>query len=126
MTKRENTRPAWRRWIGRNKQWLVALVVLLVLVDALLVAYVWLPSLSAGELGGLEGCLATASGEPLLGTVSIADVVRSTSTDGCFFFSALPAGSQRMSIVTNSGASLEQRVRIVSGQAANLGTVIVR
>ena len=94
---------------------------------ACLVLLVYLLSRDAGpegDVGGLDGCLRTPAGAPLVGEVRVRSQTGFMGDDGCFFFSALPAGSQTLEVKLPSG-TWQRSVTIVSGEAVGLGNVVV-
>jgi hypothetical protein len=75
--------------------------------------------------GGLDGCIVNAQYEPISATLQIKTLTKSTYEDGCFFFPNLEPGTHQLIITTKYGQVLELPVKIISGQATNLGDNIL-
>jgi hypothetical protein len=85
--------------------------------------YYVFPSIFHQQPGGLDGCLLSASGQPVAAAVKVGDAERQTYSDGCFFFASLPPGNRQLSVMTSTGVVLTRTVRIIPDQAVALGTV---
>lgn len=83
-------------------------------------------SWASGQVGGLDGCILTARGNPVAGTVQVGEKSKDIPSDGCFFFKSLKPGDHQISIETVNGRRVEQSVEIISGEAVSLGQIIVR
>jgi hypothetical protein len=97
------------------------------LAAACLVLLVYLLSRDAGpgaDVGGLDGCLRTPAGAPLVAEVRVHSQAGVMDADGCFFFSALPAGTQTLEVKLPSG-TWQRSVTIVAREAVGLGNVVV-
>jgi len=116
------SRPTLRRWLTRHERALYAVTGVLSVIVLLLAVRVLGPSFF-GEPGGLDGCLANGSGEPVTGTVRVGNVANSVHEDGCFFFAELAPGAHELTIETSDGTILKQAVEIVPGQAVELGVI---
>lgn len=112
-----------RGWLARNRRWLFALAGIVILLDVLAAGYFIVPAVLSGPPGGLDGCILSTSGEPVLATVRVGGVTRYTYEDGCFFFPELPPGPNQFNVETSAGVVLTQDVDILPGQAVALGTV---
>jgi hypothetical protein len=112
-----------RGWLARNRRWLVALTICVVLLDILATAYYVAPAILASPPGGLDGCVVAADGTPAVATVRVGEAARQTYPDGCFFFAELPPGPGQLSVETSAGVVWTQEVEILSGEAVALGTV---
>lgn len=112
-----------RGWLARNRHWLLMLTIGVVLLDVLMTVYSVAPLILSGPPGGLDGCILSASGQPVLAKVRVGDAARETYTDGCFFFSELPPGSNQVAVETTYGVVLIKDVEIISGEAVALGTI---
>jgi hypothetical protein len=116
------SRPTLRRWLTRHERALYAVTGVLSVIMLLLSARVLGPSFLS-EPGGLDGCLANASGEPVTGTVRVGSITHPVYDDGCFFFAELSPGAHELTIETSDGTILKQAVEIVPGQAVELGVI---
>jgi len=117
------SRSSLREMLARNERALYALTAILVVVVIVLSMRILL--ISSSEPGGLDGCIANAAGEPVIGTVRVDSFQRAISADGCFFFAELSPGSQKLFIEIADGSSIEQAVTVLAGQAVGLGTITV-
>ena len=112
-------------WLYALRPAFLTLTVLLILFD---IAYMALRTRGAGNPlppGGLDGCITTKSGTPLVGTAKVGEVSSLTDENGCFFFPALQPGTQQLQITSDTGIVYQQAVSIVSNQAVELGTLKV-
>ena len=120
----EKPRTPFSRWLYLKRRSLLALVVvagvLLLVVSGLAVG----PALQAARPGGLDGCLQTPDGKPLVTTVTIGTFTRSTYADGCFFFASIAPGETQLVISTVPQAMLIP-VKIEANKAVDLGTITV-
>ncbi|MBM3150979.1 MAG: carboxypeptidase regulatory-like domain-containing protein [Chloroflexi bacterium] len=112
----------WKRrlWIP-----IIVIGVLLLAADGLYLAYNISPTLFTGPVGGLDGCIADASGAPVQATIWADDISRTTYEDGCFFFASLLPGAYKFRVETSSGFVYEQEIVINSGEALGLETIEV-
>ena len=74
--------------------------------------------------GGMDGCLRSLDGAPLAATLRVGDQFTVTDPDGCFYFAAVPAGTQTLRVELPAGV-WQQPVTINSNQATGLGNLII-
>jgi len=74
--------------------------------------------------GGMDGCLRSPAGAPLTATLRVGDQVAVTDPNGCFYFAALPAGTQTLRVELSAGV-WQQTVTIYSNQATGLGNLAI-
>jgi hypothetical protein len=96
-----------------------------ILLVIVLVLSLRMSGIFSGEPGGLDGCAVNTAGEPVTGTAQVETAQALISADGCFFFAELPPGEHELVIKTSGGSSLSQLVEIISGQAVELGIIVV-
>ena len=123
QTARRQEVPVWRLWLDRHIR--IILIALAVITVSYLVALIVLtlhPRLGKESTGGVDGCLVADDGRPLPGQVRVGTVSTDTGGDGCFFFAALPIGTQVLEIEAG-GTTWEQPVTVVSGEAVPLGSI---
>ncbi len=75
--------------------------------------------------GGLDGCVVSPDGVPLVAMVVVAKQSKSTFSDGCFFFADLPPGQHAVVIQPTLGGEWYGMVEIVSGKAVGLGEITI-
>lgn len=115
-------RRSLRAWLALHRRWLIILAALFLLADAWLIVQLVRPAAP----GGLDGCVVTASGQPVVSAIIRAgQVERMTFADGCFFFPSLQPGTYQVSIATDGEVVWSQPVTIISGQAVGLETIRV-
>jgi hypothetical protein len=90
----------------------------------LLVYIIGRAAIPAPAPGGLDGCLRSTTAAPLPGAVKVGDRATITGPDGCFYFTALPAGSTTLRVELPEGV-WEQPVTISPGQATSLGNLAI-
>lgn len=102
-------------------------VLLAILVTMALAAVIWINAARrpAPASGGLDGCLADASGQPVQAVVRVGDLERRAGADGCFFFASLPAEPAEL-LVEASGQRWSFAVTVEPGKAVGLGTLELR
>jgi len=123
QTARRGEIPPWRLWLERHgRKILVVLAIVTVFYLLTLIALTVGLRPAQENTGGLDGCLVTADENPLRGQVRVGDVNAATSEDGCFFFASLPAGSHVVEIEAG-GATWQQPVTILAGEAVLLGDI---
>ncbi|MBT3336867.1 MAG: hypothetical protein HN855_01815 [Anaerolineae bacterium] len=76
------------------------------------------------QYGGLDGCLVSSAGDPIIAEVLYADQSRETYEDGCFFFPYLPSGKGELT-VRRGTEDLIYPVKIIAKQAVMLGEVVI-
>jgi len=76
-------------------------------------------------VGGLDGCVISPDGVPLVSSVEIGKQNKSTFSDGCFFFAAVPPGEYLITIKPSLGGEWSQKITILSGQAVALGEITI-
>jgi len=74
--------------------------------------------------GGTDGCLRSLAGAPLAATLRVAGQVAVTDPDGCFYFAALPVGTQSLRVELPAGV-WQRTVTIYSNQATGLGNLVI-
>ena len=112
-------------WVYKNRRIILALTVVAFVFGMAVFIIQILLVLHPAAPGPLDGCLATATGDPLVTTVRIGTITRPTYDDGCFFFFPnIPPGKQELIISTPSG-EVSLPVMIISDQAIALGTIVV-
>jgi hypothetical protein len=74
--------------------------------------------------GGMDGCLRSLAGAPLAATLRVGNQFTVTDPDGCFYFAALPAGTQTLRVELSAGV-WQQPVMIYSNQATGLGNLAI-
>ncbi len=110
------------QWISQNRWAVLALMGVALVVGLVAIALQVRSVQPSSPPGGLDGCLVTSEGAPLVTTVRIGKVTRPTYENGCFFFPSVPPGTQQLVVTTPSG-EVTLAVTIVSNEAANLGTL---
>ncbi len=75
--------------------------------------------------GGLDGCLVSETGEPVMAEIHLANQTRQTYENGCFFFAALQPGQYQLEITTAAGDTWQQSVNILPGEAVLLGQLVI-
>jgi hypothetical protein len=85
-------------------------------------AILLIPVIYAVPPGGLDGCLISATGGPVVTSVHVGTASAITDASGCFFFPSLPAGGQQL-IVTTPSREISLLITIVSNEATSLGTI---
>ena len=111
--------------VYQNQRMILITVGIVAVLGCLVIAVQLLPLFAAPPpTGGLDGCLATASGEPVVTMLQIDAVTRPSYADGCFFFPNLPAGQHELLIHTSAG-SLSLPVTILPDQSTGLGTITI-
>ena len=120
----EKPRTPLSRWLYLHRRSLLALVVvggvLLLVVSGLAVG----PALKSAQPGGLDGCLQTTAGKPLVTDVTIGTFSRRTSADGCFFFASLPPADYQL-VISATPHDLSVPVKIEANKAVSLGSITV-
>jgi hypothetical protein len=117
------TDTSWRGRLKRNRGWLLLLVTVIILADALAAVRIFAPEVFYGSPGGLDGCIVSNAGAPVQATVTMNGIARQTYADGCFFFPELNPGVGSLTVETSAGVVLTMGVEIVSGEAVELGIV---
>jgi hypothetical protein len=114
-----------RGWLGRHDVVLLVSIAVLLVLDAAVAGYFL--TIGRTSPGGLDGCLYTASGQPMPGaTVAVGNYTTATYPDGCFFFAELPAGQNDLIVQGETGDVIfSQSVDIPSDQALGLGSITV-
>ncbi|MBP1467318.1 hypothetical protein EYB53_016515 [Candidatus Chloroploca sp. M-50] len=110
-----------RDWFHRRRFWIWGAVAGIVLLELLLVVWLLFPAAP----GGLDGCLASPEGAPVMAMVTVGTQRKATYADGCFFFAELPPGRQQVVLEPVVGAPVRFEVEIVSDQALTLGTLMI-
>ncbi len=110
-------------WLQTLRPVLLALTALLVLFDIIFMVYKANPDRFRRAPGGMDGCVVTSGGAPVVATIWVGDISHPTDNDGCFFFAALNPGAQQLRVETSAGTLYKQTVTIKSGQAVGLGTL---
>lgn len=116
------TRSSFRGWVSRHARLLIFLTASILLINLVFLAFLVLP-VWASPPGGVDGCLASPDGTPILASVSIGKNSKATSEEGCFFFVNLKSGWHTMTIITADGQTYKRSIEIISDQALELGTV---
>ena len=115
--------PRLTDWIDDHRRSLLRFLYV-VLLSASLVMLLWVVNQPTDlPVGGLDGCLAWEDGDPVSATMRIANQIKETDSDGCFFFTNLPPGEQTLRVSLNEGIDREQTVWIISGQAVCLDVI---
>jgi hypothetical protein len=121
----DSNRLPFSSWVFKHRRLILAFTGLVLVFSVAIFVIQIRSALQAAVPGALDGCLETASGDPLVTTVRIGSITRPTYADGCFFFFPnIPPGQQEMIVSLPSG-ELSIPVMIISNQATALGTVVV-
>ena len=76
-------------------------------------------------VGGLDGCVVSTDGVPLVSMVEVGKHSKPTLSDGCFFIAAIPPGEYQINIKPSLGGEWTQTIQIISGQAVALGEITI-
>jgi hypothetical protein len=125
LDKPSATRVSFLGRVNQFRHLILFLAIIVLLVSSAAMAVLLIPVIDAQTPGGLDGCLVSAAGSPLVTTVHIGTVTAATDASGCFFFPNLPAGGQQL-IVTTASGEVSLPVTIVPNQATGLGTITVK
>jgi hypothetical protein len=112
-------------WVHKNRRFIIPLAVVVVFLSIVVFIFQILSVFQQSVPGALEGCLVTASGDPLVTTVHIGAISRPTYPDGCFFFFPNISPGKRELIISMPSGEVSIPVEILSDQANSLGTIIV-
>jgi len=125
LGKPSSTRVTFSGWFRKNKREISLLASVVVFVSLVVFFIEILPVFHPFAPGGLEGCVATKSGAPLVTTVRIGSVTRPTYDDGCFFFFPNISPGDHELIVALSSGEIILPIIIISDQAISIGTIYV-
>jgi hypothetical protein len=115
---------SFKRWLEKNRRIILAIIVVLIVSLLTAVFLMIAPTLHPQPPGGLEACLLTPGGKPVVTTVKIATFSRTTGLNGCFFFPSIPPGDYQL-IISTTSRDVTVPIKIISNEAVDLESITI-